>query len=96
MDSIYLIRQAERSKYWILAISLACPVCHNRLWGNGDHAWCRSRDCNFITQWEEVESKAHSYSTKHKYTVMLSGTIHQVGDSNSYIVIGERVYGNKK
>jgi hypothetical protein len=55
-------RAERQSGKWLLAMSLACPRCTNRLWGDGEYVWCESYDCDFYCAWSEVDHKAFSFN----------------------------------
>jgi len=57
----------ENSTGWILAMSLRCPKCENRLWGNKMFAWCKSFDCNFFVPWDEIDKKCSIVNPKLKH-----------------------------
>lgn len=62
----------ENNRGWILSPSLRCPNCENRLWGNKIFAWCKSFDCNFHIEWNNVEKVCNIVNPKLKHNGTLT------------------------
>jgi hypothetical protein len=68
------LRPFNRERYhdgsWLLAGSLACPVCCARLRGNKVFAWCEAWHCHFWCYWEEIDEVVHKFNLAHPSTYL--------------------------
>ena len=55
-------REGHHDGSWLLAASLACPVCCARLRGNKVFAWCEAWHCRFWCYWEEVDEVVYKFN----------------------------------
>lgn len=78
----------RKRKGWMLASSLACPFCHNRVHGDKEYIWCMTYDCMFFCKWEEADT-LYSHNVNQLYTEDFTGSIHHIKD-NRYMIIKEK------
>lgn len=71
-----------KRKGWMIASSLSCPDCGNRLWGDKEFAWCKAYDCTFYCEWHHLnllyEMKVKMYGL---HTLDLRGVLRQFGEN---------------
>lgn len=64
---------------WMIAASLACPTCGNRLYGDKVFSWCKAYDCSFVCSWEEVTTTAYLFNKNAMFSEDFTGSIHPIG-----------------
>ena len=75
-------------------MSLACPQCHGRLYGDRKYAWCKAFDCDFYCRWGDLDW-VYKISEGVMYTEDARGTIHHIS-GNHYKIIREGRYYKRR
>lgn len=80
--------QRDNREGWMLAMSLACPKCHGRLYGDQKYAWCKAFDCDFYCQWSHLDW-VFQFNDNALYTEDARGSIHRIS-KNHYKIFYEK------